>query len=59
MADQFTYEAAAHKLQEEAEILRRAARIMRRRSLPNGFWMGVLCRLLTDQAEKMETEAGG
>lgn len=44
----------------DAEILRRAARILRRESTkPNSFLLNTYCRVLTDKADKLEAKEQG
>jgi hypothetical protein len=42
----------------DSEILRRAAIILRRNSTkPNGLWMNVICKVLTDLAYHLVVKA--
>jgi hypothetical protein len=51
------HDALAISVDSDADSLRRAAAILRRRSRkPDGLWMRVLVRVLTDEAEKIEAE---
>lgn len=47
------------ELVNDAAVLRRAAIILRRESRkPDGVWMRVFCRLLTDTADKIDRREG-
>jgi hypothetical protein len=39
----------------DSDVLREAAAILRfHTKRPGNFWLGVLCKILTDQADKLE-----
>lgn len=45
------------ELVKDADALRRSVLVLRERAKkPNSIFLGVMCRLLTDQADKIELE---
>lgn len=44
---------------DDAATLRAAATILRRRSRkPNGFWLNIFCRILSETADDIDKETG-